>query len=110
MSDSRHTPGPWKLGRGNAITAKWRDGEQVQVCAMFATQFTGATKESRAANDRMSAETEDNARLIAAAPELLEALKKCRGFLLECSDEDTPITNQLITQIEAVIQKVESGE
>jgi hypothetical protein len=59
------TPGPWFTGDDHPSVCTMRDGESIQLCAMDTTPFA-------------LGEPEANARLIAAAPELLEA---CRGLL-----------------------------
>lgn len=67
MSGVKHTPGPWFEQTGFAddveITADSRQG-MVAICAMD-LDFTG----------HIGVEQEANARLIAAAPDLLEALE-----------------------------------
>lgn len=65
---AQHTPGPWKIDpnrRGKAIT-----------CSIGLT-IAGAHK---------CGSQDANARLIAAAPELLEALKECCADLVIASD------------------------
>ena len=62
---SAHTPGPWGLD-GNLIEGP--DGERV-ACI---TAYSRRTPKQKA-----------NARLIAAAPELLEALQLCRQHMYE---------------------------
>lgn len=62
MSDKRHTPGPWKIGRdisfGGRFGGKTIRGSSTVAIAVFGSGRGGA-----------------NARLIAAAPELLAALR-----------------------------------
>jgi len=59
MSKAQHTPGPWNASsHGDIVSAK--HGE-VDICAVFGRPQLG--------------EGEANASIIAAAPELLEALK-----------------------------------
>lgn len=70
MSDPKHTPGPWGIEQTD--TANWigpmrPDG--VKIAEIVAdTDRDGLTDEAMERNDA-------NARLIAAAPELLEALE-----------------------------------
>jgi hypothetical protein len=73
MTDTQHTPGPWFATPGNyAVYVKDAYGDQGDlVCALYGA---GATSYECAAN----------ARLIAAAPELLEA---CRLFVAYDTDE-----------------------
>ena len=74
---SEHTPGPWLVDETNGlgIFGIWTDAADrlstnpMQICSMLQTQNScGAPKEQRAANGR----------LIAAAPDLLEA---CQAFV-----------------------------
>lgn len=59
---SKHTPGPWNFRRNDYY---WEFGnEEVQLGDVCASQCTDPGKE------------EANARLISAAPDLLEALQK----------------------------------
>ena len=59
----QHTPGPWEVGSTGIITAK------------SATTFICDTRKSAKRFLPPNAEIDANARLIAAAPELLEALE-----------------------------------
>ena len=70
MTDSKHTPGPWKATRSNPaegfdvwwITAELPNGEK-EICSVPGGPAT----------------SEWNARLIAAAPPMLDALKAYRA-------------------------------
>lgn len=68
MSNAQHTPGPW-------VWQHWPDGThtvaQSSTLGTIATIFPGPQEEEQAAN----------ARLIAAAPELLEALTWAVRFI-----------------------------
>lgn len=71
MSDIRYTPGPWK-----AFNASWSEtfitapGFDHAICCLDINHATEESQESD--SEQMAA----NARLIAAAPELLEALQE----------------------------------
>ncbi|KSD80016.1 hypothetical protein [Pseudomonas aeruginosa] len=60
---SKHTPGPWHVGGPNKCTIYDKHGQRL------ANSFEGVM-----ATQRTDSECEANARLIAAAPDLLEAL------------------------------------
>jgi hypothetical protein len=69
MSDTKHTPGPWRLEHGIVsaphglfITRDVQDGER------YVARMDGST--------HAALETKANARLIASAPELLDAAIK----------------------------------
>ena len=72
---SEYTPGPWTVNKdGTQVrTVERHDGHWVWVASMVG----GATR----------AEREANARLIAAAPELLEALRQAHNSLSEAQYE-----------------------
>lgn len=66
---SKHTPGPWRVGRGhNGALGVWSNGvstDSPDVCSVAAVPNT---------------EDEKRARLIAAAPELLEAAEAVEAW------------------------------
>lgn len=75
MSKASHTPGPW------AVRPHWSDPEKFEVFpdrdADFGVPAEIAEVSGHYADDEeLAAEAEANARLIAAAPELLAAAKK----------------------------------
>ena len=59
----KHTPGPWSYDDTGAIFGL--EGKPIMTCGEYAIKFGAGTEEAFA-----------NARLIAAAPDLLEALRK----------------------------------
>jgi hypothetical protein len=67
---AQHTPGPWTLNFDGTGAFREQDQPYVFVAAL----------------GRPLAERKANARLIAAAPELLEALEEILGPLNVCSD------------------------
>ena len=72
---SNHTPGPWNVGRGEFTTTE---------SGIVFTRINGPKMGIVAtayAHDRNIDECEANARLIAAAPELLEALQTLKKEL-----------------------------
>lgn len=72
----QHTPGPWRLAFNNAA-----DGWTVEAGHNDYIGHTAAFTPRPGSNERTLSrdEAEANARLIAAAPTLLEALKKCKA-------------------------------
>ena len=72
-TETKHTPGPWKVESGS-IEAKFK-GHTLQVALMARTEFCGELSEQeKAVAKAFRATKEHDARLISAAPELLEAL------------------------------------
>ncbi len=67
MSESKHTPGPWKI---------WEHGgKDDPSCKIFA-ELSGLKELSVGIAQTIGGNDEANARLIAAAPELLAELKR----------------------------------
>lgn len=83
-----HTPGPWSVGHQLYSTMPvYADGAQgvaVADCAMNATYGRDGSYAIT------SAEMEANAKLIAAAPEMLEALKKVAHAQYMCNNRHEP--------------------
>lgn len=71
MSNSKHTPGPWKVW-DHAPYSVWL-GDKSQVAACRWTTDDGKPEPECVQSD---AEAQANARLIASAPDLLAALKR----------------------------------
>src|ERR1043166_1656060 len=69
---SAHTPGPWKAGPQGLFVVAPRN----RICTLYGNR-----------DSINEAEQEANARLIAAAPELLEACKLASVYLSESGDE-----------------------
>jgi hypothetical protein len=94
-SMSKHSPGPWRYSKRFELGAFGipRDAWNVE-CGE-----AGGDDEDRPC----IAYGEPNARLIAAAPELLTALKK----LLDCLREDEEVA---VNAAEAIIARIEGGE
>ena len=88
--ETKHTPGPWYAVDGN----KHRDFNQIAIRASGLRRKTGGDV-SVCHVERFN---EANARLIAAAPELLQALKACW---------DLGIDEHLVPMVRAAIAKAE---
>lgn len=74
---SAHTPGPWAADFGEAYAVTAPDKGRVAIC----TNLKGA---HGMGGRRTGDEVEANARLIAAAPDLLEALEVLVAELGDC--------------------------
>lgn len=71
---TKHTPGPWKtIEHGWSQTGIYADGAQIAIIDIY----DEATEENQ---NELEARTAANARLIAAAPDLLDALKTVVEF------------------------------
>ena len=101
---SKHTPGPWTWGESyNGLYGSGKDNEVLRF-APYEGMYLDWGSKSRDAN----------ARLIAAAPELLEALKKISAIedLERCGDwEEIEQAREIAREIaNAAIKKAEGKE
>lgn len=72
MSNTKHTPGPWMVKPGKV---SWNIHSHKPQQAVLNSTLTGQFDVTAVAFGRTEEETESNAKLIAAAPELLAALQ-----------------------------------
>lgn len=98
---SQHTPGPWRLYKRRPSAY----GQLTTTLQSNDGRMNIARLELRSEQDRA------NADLIAAAPELLEALKMARGYVREhgSSCGCPPAIENDIRRIDAAIQKAEGA-
>lgn len=91
----KHTPGPWKITEHNEFSYIVQDRKKgITICC------AGGTK---------SFQVKANALLIAAAPEMLEALKAALYYIEEevIEEQSTANTDMLEAKIKALIAKAE---
>ncbi len=82
---NKHTPGPWTVDASNSIHGPGNDPEKTMLAAV---RFQGG------ANNRGDA----NARLIAAAPDLLAALKELWGYCEDLQKSNPGYPGKLVIQ------------
>lgn len=93
-----HTPGPWKARQwGGSISIDANECAGIAFVNPMGVHGAIPTPGDSA-----------NARLIAAAPELLEALKIARGIIFDLLGEDSWDKPPAVKLIEAVISKAEA--
>jgi hypothetical protein len=99
VTENEHTPGPWKVGSSTP------DGSRVVAIAPIA--WCGANSSFSAASQSISAKQAlANARLIAASPDLLEALEMVRDADDDCKMDGLPtIPGPARARIDAAIAK-----
>ncbi len=97
MKTHTHTQGPWHMGAGNGEGSIFADNGRTRL-EIGGTTLYSIAQITRGWNE---AEDEANARLIAAAPEMLAALQSLTHPM--ASDQD--LQNAL-----AIIAKVKGGE
>lgn len=109
---TNHTPGPWKLwnsGYANAPYVLYAGDnspylDTVNKLQMYGSKYLGEISSQVLNGDPTKEETwtfnhEANAKLIASAPELLEALKEVTDLLNTFSDEPVSNINRIKTAI-----------
>ncbi len=87
MSEVTHTPGPWKVKSGTEVYAR-------ETPIADAWTFSSSIKVGKA-----------NAKLIAAAPDLLEALEAC----LEALPQESSLPNTIETRIGTILKMVKAS-
>ena len=81
MTEAKHTPGPWTQGWSkNGIDCVWLDGKTEPAIGMGDD------------DDWIDCVTEANARLIAAAPDMLQRLEMCKRFLEDMHTQSPEVT------------------
>ena len=95
MSKSKHTPGPWMLERVNT-NELWIVNKQNKIASII---YPLSEK----------VEQETNARLIAAAPDLLRCLKYCIGFISGKHSTTEQDKDEVLELSQAAITKAEKG-
>ena len=90
MSELKHTPGPWvkeKTGRGIGPLSKEDDQSYGMVIPVAYVDFAESDDVQKA-----------NANLIAAAPDMLAALKFILAWLPSCDEEATHLVELAISK------------
>lgn len=102
MPDNKHTPGPWKFTEvlNNPLYSNL-------VCY---TEWSPDRKSSVVAPTRTAGSHEANARLIAAAPDLLEALELLHRICLQTPALANPDDREVIDQAWAAIAKARGSQ
>lgn len=109
MSNTKHTQGPWKVKHSDSKTAfnviGTRFGRKYKIARCPYLQQDDLHE---ILNKREKEEAEADARLIASAPSLLEALKECEDYFDNIADVDDGRPNkemQLLAMIRETIKK-----
>ena len=116
----KHTEGPWEIGYGNGITGETchiipeinLDGEKLITHPVEG--LAGGTTDGKILSEVIACVADKaNAKLIAAAPDLLEACKEAKEYFDQTADVDDGIPNEemnLLVGITQVINKAEGKE
>jgi hypothetical protein len=97
---SKHTPGPWQLFRDD-------EREMYDVCIPSTVGIRGIAEISFGYSEPAETEQHANAKLIAAAPELLEAGKALTTLYYDglSLPRDASVLAAAVEQLETAIQK-----
>jgi len=107
---SAHTPGPWRMGSEKGYNV---DSIQSAVADRGIAQVYGVPLHTRVDDKCLRAERYSeslaNARLIAAAPELLEALLETRSYLrkLHYALDTQGLMEVVDTAIQAAVEEIQ---
>ena len=93
MNNTQHTPGPWKLSLGSEYVIDGGNGQNVFLIG----------------NDRRAIPSADDARLILAAPDLLDALQAALARVEIANNEGDPILLAWVSDARAAIAKATGG-
>lgn len=88
MITSKHTPGPWLYGDYNELRADRPNDDECILIATVCDAPFGLDYGNQRTRPHAAGEAQANARLIAAAPELLEALE---AFMNACRVDGVPL-------------------
>ena len=87
MTKAKHTPGPWVIGSSEGrVLSHWDGIGYWEIANATVTNFRGDSGEMYFAGGTQEA----NARLIAAAPDLLEALEGLEGYVEGIIEDGCP--------------------
>lgn len=109
MSDGKHTPGPWEYvpsteHHGPYVTSDFGS----TICDCYVMSNPSALSVRNGGDSRpilhLDEMADPNARLIAAAPELLDALKEANALLLAPAED---IKEHVLSRIRAALAKAE---
>ena len=103
---SGHTPGPWIVRESNTQIGRCFRVGTAEVLDCGHGQIL-LYDDSTLLNPHAEGVQQANARLIATAPELLEALKNAVQWFTEWNVEIGPTEEQLLIGLDAVIGKAE---
>ncbi len=98
MGETKHTPGPWKTAYSIDSGFEVRGGDPLQIVALMpgsAQEWDGFRMHKSECHDLCKADS----RLIAAAPDLLEACENIKSYLSH-GEGDEPNGLRLISAIE----------
>ncbi len=107
--ETKHTPGPWRVEEGTTLI--WGDCSQDDQTnyglgyPIAECRLTPSASWSK--GPRTYDEAEANARLIASAPEMLEALKSARMFIMSVPEAVTVSGDAALYAIDQAIDKAE---
>ena len=107
MSNTKHTPAPWRVKHSesksafNVIGTVLGGKYKIARCPYLVLE--DMTESSASINEREKNEAEANARLIASAPSLLEALKEVAGLW----EEELPLDLTTYNKVKNAIKQAE---
>ena len=101
MTQAKHTPGPWLRDRESGFDCDVRAANGRKIASVN-VQNQPKSKEGCALRKK---ENEANARLIAAAPEMLSVLKMVQDAAIDMRGEDFNLTTEQWAMFHSAIAK-----
>ena len=98
MSDLKHTPGPWRVGKTGCVVSD--SDKNITIGGAIGKEAIDYFGGNLICESVMPS----NAKLIAAAPELLEALQEIIPFNLEWINENHPTYKKAISAIKKALE------
>ena len=97
---AKFTPGPWKIRH---LFNVFKDNMTIATCGGYSTN-------SPQDADRILEEQISNARLIAAAPDAVNELKKCRQAFIDLTpftNDEGDLMNERLEALEKLLKKID---
>lgn len=101
MTDSKHTPGPWIIDP--KYLSEVQTSSMLTVATCWHEHAAGQTIDVVGVVECSLEESAANARIIAAAPELLECLKDARRLLTDQDAIDLAHIDEVIAKAEGAV-------
>lgn len=110
MSDTKHTPGPWSVATTHPIPHAYAPCSR-RIVAVCGLNPDGSMDDTSGPDGLPGDESLANARIVAAAPDMLSALRDCLESLRRLPDGNDPNAYRLtcIMQAARAIAKAEGA-
>ena len=108
MPNTTHTPGPWTVSQvvhNSQLKPSDRRGYSGSIAYVWTDRPYPTGKCVASVREELLGEVEANARLIAAAPELLACLDVVKGWLITMKEADLIVGDIMLDKVKTAIAK-----